>query len=61
MRSLVAPMRDWPGATCRQATEAAATPGMLVTQRGHARQAKLITDRHARFGSVLHDLGVQPP
>jgi hypothetical protein len=53
--------------TCRQATEAAgcrrvpASIGVLVDDRGRAEQAKLITDLHARFGSVLHDLGVQPP
>jgi hypothetical protein len=54
-------MRDRLGAACRQATADATTPGVLVTQRGRARQAKLITERHAGFGRVPHDLGVPPP
>jgi len=61
MRPPVAPMRDRLGAACRQATADATTPGVLVTQRGRARQAKLITERHAGFGRVPHDLGVPPP
>ena len=65
-RHLLAPLLDRLAATCRQATEDAgfrrfaASIGVVIDDRGRAEQAKLITDLHAGFGSVPHDLGVQP-
>jgi tripartite-type tricarboxylate transporter receptor subunit TctC len=60
------PVLDRLETVCRQATEDAefrrfaANVGVVIDYRGRAEQAKLITELHASFASVLHDLGVQP-